>query len=146
MKLSKECAFPSFSLSPELPGVPFDDARAVVPNEEGRVLENGTPKLGQYVVGWIKRGPSGVIGTNKPDSAKTVQALLQDLPKLGNLASGGRHEALDIMQERGIRVVSFEDWQAIDAEEVARGSELGKPREKFTRFKEIFAFLDGQDA
>lgn len=128
----------------ELEGVPFNDDWGVVANEEGRVVENGAPKRGYYAVGWIKRGPSGVIGTNKPDSAETVKALLQDLGKLGDSACRGREAVLNLLQERGIRPVSFEDWKAIDAEEVARGSESGKPREKFTRIEEIIAFLDGR--
>ena len=125
-----------------LPGVPFDERRAVVPNAEGRVLDGDAPLPGTYVVGWIKRGPSGVIGTNKPDSLDTVSKLIEDVPTLAACpepSSEGIRAALDAA---GVRVVSFADWKKIDAAELANGAAAGKSRERFTRVSEMLAVLD----
>lgn len=124
-----------------LPDVPFDEARAVFPNEKGRILtEDGSPGL--YVVGWIKRGPSGVIGTNKPDSIETVETLLGDLKNISPCGNPDTNSLLKGLRERGVRVVSYADWTQIDAAEVSRGQSIGKPREKFTRVSEMLAILD----
>ncbi len=120
-----------------IPGVPFDEKRGVFPNVQGRILEGGSPIPGLYAAGWIKRGPSGIIGTNKPDSAETIKALLDDMPSLPPCP---RRDSLDVarlLRDRGVRVVTYADWQAIDAEEIARGQQAGKPREKFTRLEDF---------
>ena len=124
-----------------MPGLPFDDRKGTIPHENGRVVGSEGVISGVYVAGWIKRGPSGVLGSNKPDSTETVQSLLEDLP---NLVLAERREAsfLTVLKERGQRVVSFDDWQRIDAEEIRRGELVGKPREKFTSLDEILLFLD----
>ncbi len=125
-----------------LPGVPFDERRGVVPNAEGRVLDGDAPLSGVYVVGWIKRGPSGVIGTNKPDSLDTVSKVLEDVPGLTpceDPTSEGLRAALDAA---GVRVVSFADWKKIDAAELANGAAAGKSRERFSRVEEMLAVLD----
>jgi ferredoxin--NADP+ reductase len=126
-----------------VPGVPFRDDWAVMPNESGRILDDGEPVSGMYTAGWIKRGPSGVIGSNKPDSVETVQALLEDMDKLTPCASPSTDGVFAKLKERGVRVVSYDDWRRIDAAEVERGAEIGKPREKFTRVEEMLAILDG---
>ncbi|MFM1919354.1 MAG: hypothetical protein RLZZ303_988 [Candidatus Hydrogenedentota bacterium] len=125
-----------------LPGIPFDERRGVVPNELGRVTDNGAVVPGLYTVGWIKRGPSGVIGTNKPDSLETVTQLLEDLPGLPPCAQPDSEPLRHLLRERGVRVVSFDDWKHIDAAEVAAGEAAGKPRERFTRVAEMLAVLD----
>ena len=125
-----------------LPGVPFDEQRGVIPNEDGRVLDDETPVSGLYAVGWIKRGPSGVIGTNKPDSRATVASLLQDLPNLQPCPDPETDKVLALLKDRGVRVVSFEDWQIIDAAEVERGQASGKPREKYPSVEEMLATLE----
>ena len=125
-----------------LPGVPFDEQRGVIPNEDGRVLDHETPVSGLYAVGWIKRGPSGVIGTNKPDSRATVASLLQDLPNLQPCPDPETDKVLALLKDRGVRVVSFEDWQIIDAAEVERGQASGKPREKYPSVEEMLATLE----
>ena len=125
-----------------MPGVPFDDERGIVPNEEGRVMDGGGAVRGLYAAGWIKRGPSGVIGTNKPDSQETVSALLEDLPNLEPCQTPETDQILDLLAERGVRVVSFEDWKKIDQVEIQRGQEKGKPREKFPSTGEMLAALD----
>ena len=125
-----------------MPGVPFDERGGVIPNEDGRVLDDGTPVSGLYAAGWIKRGPSGIIGTNKPDSQATVAKLLQDLPNLRPCPDPETEKILALLRDRGVRVVSFEDWRKIDAAEIERGQPLGKPREKYPTVEEMLAKLD----
>jgi ferredoxin--NADP+ reductase len=125
-----------------LPGVPFDARRGVIPNREGRVVDGGGSELpGLYAAGWIKRGPTGIIGTNRADSVATVKALLADLPRLPQAPRPGAGALAPLLAARGVRTVSFEDWLRIDAREVALGQPRGKPREKFTRVTEMLACL-----
>jgi ferredoxin--NADP+ reductase len=129
-----------------LAGVPFDPMAAVIPNAGGRIVEPaaGAPLPGEYVVGWIKRGPRGIIGTNKPDAQETVRALLEDLAA-GRLAKPevpGRHVLERLLAERRQDLVSYEDWQLIDLLERERGAERGdRPRLKFSRVEEMLAAL-----
>jgi len=123
-------------------GLPFDQSEGVVPNQNGRITENGTPLPGLYVAGWIKRGPSGVIGTNKPCSVETVESLLADLDTLPPAAVPDSGELITLLNGRGVRVVTFADWQRIDLAEVARGKERGKPREKFLSRQDMLSLLD----
>jgi len=125
-----------------MPGVPFDDKWGGVPNELGRVLDNGTPVPGLYTVGWIKRGPSGIIGTNKPDSLETVQQLLEDLPTLPSCPEPDTAALRAELESKGVRIVNFDDWMKIDAAELANGAAIGKPRERFTRVAEMLAVLE----
>ncbi|HEX3324410.1 MAG TPA: FAD-dependent oxidoreductase [Solirubrobacterales bacterium] len=126
-------------------GVPFDEKRGLILNEGGRVLDSHDSghKAGHYTAGWIKRGPSGVIGTNKKDALETVQHLLADVESQTLLSpespDPGAVEAL--LAERGVRYVSFEDWQAIDQAEVGRGEPHGRPRVKFVRVEEMLQTL-----
>jgi ferredoxin--NADP+ reductase len=127
----------------ELRGVPFDPSRGVIPNHAGRVVDAlGSPLVGLYVAGWIGRGPSGVIGTNKDDAHHTVQALLEDLA-LGRSFRPGRESGnvLSLLRERGAVVLDKADYQKLDELERARGTELGKVREKFTSLKVALAAL-----
>ncbi len=123
-------------------GVPFDDRRGVFPNQGGRITDGGAVLPGLYAAGWIKRGPSGVIGTNKPDSTETARNVLADLDGLAACAEPDTAALLAKLRGRGVRPVSYADWRAIDAAEVARGAAAGKPREKFTRIEEMLAVLD----
>ncbi|HEX9822356.1 MAG TPA: FAD-dependent oxidoreductase [Methylomirabilota bacterium] len=128
-----------------LPGVPFDDKWGVVLNEKGRVLDPETkqPRPGEYTAGWIKRGPTGVIGTNKPDAAETVTAMLEDA------AAGRALEPVEpepdaaerLVRQRQPLYVSYPDWLRLDELEVARGRASGRPRVKFTRVDEMLAAL-----
>ncbi len=116
-----------------IPGVPFDEERATIRNAAGRVLdEHGDHVPGVYCAGWIKRGPTGIIGTNKKDAADTVERLLEDVRsgalKRKDAAEAGRLEAL--LAGRGVGVVTYEGWEAIDAVERAAGDEQGRPRVK----------------
>lgn len=125
----------------EIPGVPFDEKRGVFPNQNGRIIDNSSPVSGMYCVGWIKRGPSGVLGTNKPDAVATVESILADLPQLPPCKTPDTKAMLDILAGRNVRVIRFEDWKRIDQEEQRLGQLVGKPREKFTRVQDIITFL-----
>ncbi|XP_018883172.1 NADPH:adrenodoxin oxidoreductase, mitochondrial isoform X3 [Gorilla gorilla gorilla] len=121
------------------PSVPFDSKLGVIPNVEGRVMD--VPGL--YCSGWVKRGPTGVIATTMTDSFLTGQMLLQDL-KAGLLPSGPRpgYAAIQaLLSSRGVRPVSFSEWEKLDAEEVARGQGTGKPREKLVDPQEMLRLL-----
>lgn len=126
----------------QLDGVPFDERTGLIRNVGGRITgEDGHPRRGEYTAGWIKRGPSGVIGTNKKCAQDTVDLLLDDmhggaLPPL----QGPEPAALDaLLAERGIRVVDWAGWQAIDAEETAAGAPKGRPRVKRVTYEELHA-------
>jgi len=116
-----------------LTGVPFDERRGTIPNDQGRVA--GAERT--YVAGWIKRGPSGVIGTNKKDAAETVELLLEDA-RAGRLARPGDGPPLEaLLAERGARYVDYAGWRAIDAAERAAGELLGRPRVKLTAWDDL---------
>lgn len=125
-----------------LPGVPFDERWGGIPNTAGRVTDGDAVVPGLYAAGWIKRGPSGVVGTNKPDAVETIACLLEDLPGLVPCAVPDSGPIGEHLAGLGVRVVSYDDWRRIDAAEVARGSTTGKPREKGTTVAELLAFLD----
>ena len=125
-----------------VPGIPFDERKGVLPNREGRVLDGNSILPGVYCAGWIKRGPTGIIGTNRADSVATVNSLLADLPALEpGTEKIGADALLPLLAERGVRTISFSDWLKIDAAEVSRGKAKDKPREKFTRYAEILQLL-----
>jgi ferredoxin/flavodoxin---NADP+ reductase len=115
-----------------LPGVAFDESTGTIPNEGGRVAP------GVYVAGWIKRGPTGVIGTNKKDATETVELLLQDLRDV--LPKGASADDVDaLLDERGVRYVMYAGWLAIDHVEQAAGAKLGRPRVKLCTWDELLA-------
>ncbi len=126
-----------------MPGVPFDESRGVFSNDQGRITRDGTVEPGLYTAGWIKRGPTGIIGTNKADSVETVGMLLQDLDRLDDgKQRRGAEACYELLDRRNIRHISFTDWKKIDDTEIARGEPAGKPREKYTRVSEMLALLD----
>lgn len=122
--------------------LPFDEAAAVVPNDGGRVVDRGSgrPVRGAYVAGWIKRGPTGFIGTNKSCSIETVQGLVADF-NAGQLTDPtAKPEALvKLVQARRPDTVDSAGWGAIDAAEIARGGDEGRPRNKFTDVADMLA-------
>jgi ferredoxin/flavodoxin---NADP+ reductase len=119
-------------------GLPFDSKRNVIPSSAGRVTNlAGEPQPGLYTSGWIKRGPSGLIGTNKACSKETVDLLLRDTAALRTRAP--RLDVPALLATRGVRVVSFTDYQRIDAAEKARGVERGKVRDKLTSVSDMLA-------
>ncbi len=121
-------------------GVPFDEKEGIFPNDKGRLLDNGSVVNGVYVTGWIKRGPSGIIGTNKPDSVETVNCLLEDIEKIDGEKSGNSG-IMKILSEKQITSVNYDGWKKIDEAEVKRGEPKGKPREKFTRIEEMLDII-----
>jgi ferredoxin--NADP+ reductase len=127
-----------------LPGLPFDERWGVITNGGGRVTaaETGEPVPGLYVAGWIKRGPSGVIGTNKRDAQETVECMLEDAAA-GRTLGGrcDRDEALAMVACRQPPHVTFEDWQRLDELERAAGMARGAPRVKFTSVEAMLAAL-----
>jgi ferredoxin--NADP+ reductase len=122
-----------------LPEVPFDERRGTIRNDGGRVLgDDGAPLPGVYCAGWIKRGPSGVIGTNKKDATETVELLFEDVLDGRLAAKGATAEAVDaLLEERGITVVMHEGWRAIDEAERSAGEKLGRPRVKLCTWDEL---------
>ena len=130
-----------------LPGVPFDDRRGVIRNHGGRVTtEDGEPIPGEYAVGWIKRGPSGVIGTNKKDAADTITKLIEDAEAgcLNDPANPDRSAVETWLRGRVPGLVTWHGWKAIDEHEVARGEPHGRPRVKLVRVPEMIAVAERQ--
>jgi ferredoxin--NADP+ reductase len=125
-----------------IPGLPFDEKQGIVPNQDGRVLVGGEPVPNLYVSGWIKRGPSGVIGTNKSDAAGTVQKMAEDIA--GKTSPARPRAAMDdLLGSRNVRVVNWADWRRIDRLERERGEAKGKVREKLTRLEDVLSALSG---
>jgi ferredoxin--NADP+ reductase len=130
-------------LAVPVPGLTFDEERATLPHCGGRVLEaGGEPVPGVYCAGWIKRGPTGVIGTNKKDATETTELLLEDA-RAGLLARGNASATAESVEEllesRGVEHVTYAGWEAIDAEERARGEPQGRPRVKLSTWEELKA-------
>jgi ferredoxin--NADP+ reductase len=144
-----------------LAGVPFDERSGVIPNDGGRVVRADTreTQTGEYVVGWIKRGPSGVIGTNKKDAQETVDAILADLDAgsgaNGSRVAGGRllqPSAADaesperLLRERQPDIVTYEGWTEIDRHERELGERSGRPRVKLTRIEQMLRVAASEEA
>lgn len=131
-----------------LEGLPFDERNNVIPNLEGRITQGAGDVLpGVYVAGWIKRGATGVIGTNRADAVATVESMLADARAViagAPAADPARSAAAvdQLLQGRGTRVVSWADWQRLDQLELKRGEERGKLREKFVDVAEALAALE----
>lgn len=122
-----------------LPGMPFDEAAGVIPHDRGRVLRDGKPASGEYVVGWIKRGPSGVIGTNKSDAKETVATLVADLDSLPTAPQRDPDAILELLRSRDVPVVGWEGWEAIEAAEAAVGVGGGRGRVKIADWAQLMA-------
>ncbi|CAL1615236.1 unnamed protein product [Knipowitschia caucasica] len=118
------------------PKLPFDPSRAVVPNSMGRVTE----APGLYVSGWLKTGPTGVIATTMNSSFDTARSLLEDMGSGAldlSAHKAGSHSITSLLENRGIKAVTFSDWEKIDLQEISRGAAVGKPREKVLRVEEM---------
>jgi ferredoxin--NADP+ reductase len=126
----------------QIDDVPFDERRGLIRNEQGRVVdEKGRRQAGEYVVGWVKRGPSGVIGTNKKDAADTVEKIIEDA-EIGGLnvpAAEGADHAAALFARHVPGGVGWKGWQAIDAAERSAGRPHGRERIKFVRRSELLA-------
>jgi ferredoxin--NADP+ reductase len=129
-----------------LPDVPFNDKAGTILNEKGRVIDpnNKAHLVGQYATGWIKRGPSGVIGTNKPDAVETVELMIEDAKKgiTFEPPQPTASAALNHIRSRQKYFVSFNDWKTLDAIEVSRGQAIGRPRLKFTNVQDMLDALE----
>jgi ferredoxin--NADP+ reductase len=128
-----------------LPGIPFHERWGVIPNDKGRVLDAGSdqPVTGLYATGWIKRGPSGVIGTNKPDSVETVTSMLADLARGSHLlpAEPDLRAAEALVVARQPLAITYADWRRLDALECSGGQACGRPRLKFVAIEEMMDAL-----
>ena len=120
--------------------LPFDEGSCTVPNEGGRVLDgDGVPLTGVYCAGWIKRGPSGVIGTNKKDATETIQHVVEDAAA-GKLGHGVSADEVDeLLAERGVRLVTQAGWESIDHTERSAGEPHGRPRVKLAEWDALLA-------
>jgi ferredoxin--NADP+ reductase len=129
-----------------LPGLPFDEQREVIPNDQGRVIgHDGQPVPGLYVAGWIKRGATGTIGTNKHCARETVASLIDDFTS-DRLAApeGDRRSLHELLKTRQPDLVSGRGWRAIDEAERRRGRSGGRPRVKFTNVAEMVEIATGR--
>jgi ferredoxin--NADP+ reductase len=124
-----------------LPGVPFDERSFILPNDRGRVLNpDGVPVSGVYAVGWIKRGPTGILGTNKRDAEETVTRLAEDLATGARPAPPNGREQIDaLLAERKPDMVTVDAWRAIDAQELEAGQRQERPRVKLASREELLA-------
>jgi ferredoxin/flavodoxin---NADP+ reductase len=132
-----------------LPGVPFDERQCTIPNQAGRIHDpEGEPVTGEYAVGWIKRGPTGIIGTNKKDAQETVDSLLEDLEegRLLEPASPDRDALEELLDERRPDHVTYAGWEAIDRREREAGEPQGRPRVKLARFEELLEAAAAEEA
>ncbi len=122
-----------------IPGIPFDPTRGLIRNDGGRVHDEHGPRPGEYVAGWIKRGPSGVIGTNKKDAADTVSRIVEDA-EAGRLIApvADDPEALTAwLNECAPDHVTWAGWEMIDSQEAALGQTAGRPRVKLVRLDDL---------
>ena len=129
-----------------LPGVPYDESTGRVPHAEGRVIRDGEFSVGEYVTGWIKRGPTGVIGTNKSDAVETVTSLLADVHD-GDVVAHGRTGDLDrLLAGRGITPLDMPAWHRIDAAEIELGRSHGRMRTTLAHRQELLAAAEDRSS
>ena len=126
-----------------IPGVPFHEAWGIIPNEAGRVveMESREPVDRLYVVGWAKRGPTGLIGTNSKDSHATVAAMLEDIDGASAPMRSTDAGIVDLLTSRGVDYVTYADWERLDQDEITRGEAVGKIREKYTTVADMMAAI-----
>lgn len=130
-----------------LPDVPFDEVRSIIPHIRGRVLdENGQLTDREYVTGWAKRGPSGIVGTNKSDAAETVCGLLSDLAARGSYNGSDPDQILALLGNRGVDYTNWVNWLRLDDHEIQLGSKQGRPRVKVPDLRTMLAISRDPDA
>ena len=118
-----------------LPGVPYNEKKGTIPNDHGRVLDHEGELLpGAYVVGWAKRGPTGVIGTNKKDAEETVALMLEDVKNIRRV--GQPQDVVEFLKTRDCTPVLFDEWQKFNTAEIERGKPGNRPRVKFNTVEE----------
>ncbi|MEL0157938.1 MAG: FAD-dependent oxidoreductase [Deltaproteobacteria bacterium] len=145
MHLNVDMVFRSIGYRGEaIPGLPFDDRRGTIPNDQGQLLDGVDGKLlnQEYTAGWIKRGPSGVIGTNKQDAMETVSRLKQNWQTSQTLQPKlVQDDLLDLLKQKKIQFVSFEDWKKLDKFELEQGQLIGKSRQKICEVEEMLDLI-----
>lgn len=122
-----------------MPGLPFDAEAGVIPHRHGAVMADGTSVPGVYVAGWIKHGPSGVIGTNRKDAVDTVTTLLGDLEHMPRAEHRDTDALLAVLRARGVEVIDWAGWEQIDAAEIVKGLPAGRGRVKIHDWAELLA-------
>ncbi|WP_228992216.1 FAD-dependent oxidoreductase [Streptomyces sp. DH8] len=127
----------------ELPGLPFDPVRGTVPHAAGRVLRGGSPSRGEYVAGWIKRGPTGVIGSNRSCAKETVASLLADAPALTRRTAAD--DPLAVLRGWGLRPVEWSGWLSIERAEAELGRSLGRGPVKIPDWPGLLAAARDED-
>jgi ferredoxin--NADP+ reductase len=127
-----------------IPGLPFDERTGTVPNDAGRVVRDGAPVSGLYVAGWSKRGPTGVIGTNKHDARETVASLLEDAPLLPRAPRRDPDDIVRLFAERDVRPVDWEGWRAIERAEAILGRQRGNDRVRITERAALLRAAHGE--
>jgi ferredoxin--NADP+ reductase len=128
-----------------IPEVPFDESRGTIPNVAGRVVDGQHHLTGEYVTGWIRRGPSGVIGTNKKDGQEAATSLLADAQAGILNEPAGESDIADLLAERGVDAVGWEGWERIDQHEQRLGIDSGRPRVKLTRYESLHGAARGTE-
>ncbi|MEZ4711237.1 MAG: FAD-dependent oxidoreductase [Caldilineaceae bacterium] len=123
--------------------VPYDERSGVIPNKAGRVIQpaSGETVAGEYVVGWAKRGASGIIGTNKPDAGETVDCMIEDLSNAPAAAEPDPQAVVALLQQRNVRYVTMKEWQQLDSLETEAGEQQGRPRVKITSVDDMLNVL-----
>ena len=129
-----------------LPDVPFDEAKWIIPNHQGRVLdENGQLTDKEYVTGWAKRGPSGTIGTNKSDSAETVCTLLADIAARKVCNGSDPEQILTFLDNRRVNYTNWMNWLRLDDHETQLGHKQGRPRVKIPDLRSMLELSRNSD-
>ena len=125
-----------------LPDAPFDDKRGLIPNRDGRVIDKtGSPVPQLYTSGWIKRGPSGIIGTNRADSVETIAGLINDIEYLRHIGERPATAFTALLSNKQARAINYDQWQTIDQAEIESGRTQEKPREKITSIAEMLKIV-----
>jgi ferredoxin/flavodoxin---NADP+ reductase len=127
-----------------LAGVPFDTRKGVIPNDNGRVISEDPTRAGEYVAGWIKRGPSGVVGSNKVCAKDTVELFLQDVPQLAKASDTAAQpsQITALLEGKNVQYVTFDHWQHLDKIEVEEGKKVGRPRVKLVKVDQMLKHLE----
>ncbi len=126
-----------------IPGIPYDEKARIIANEDGRVVDPASRAViaNEYVVGWARSGPQGLIGEHKRASAHVVSHMVADGAGLATRTLPDRDAIVSLLRERGVQVVSFNDWKQLDDAEVARGARRGAPRDKIVDVEAMLAVL-----
>ncbi len=127
-----------------LAGLPFDKRSGTIPNDAGRVLRDGVPAPGEYVAGWVKRGPTGVIGTNRSDATETVRSMQADWADHSPEPRADDVDPVERLRAAGVPIVLWDGWLAIEAAEQALGAEHGHARIKLSDRDELLSAIAAQ--